>query len=239
MAVSKSMDFPKSSYAAQVVQSQSIGVDPSINYIPVPGPQGPMGPSGKDGKQGEPGLPGPEGKQGPKGDRGIPGKDGISSLSSSGQQAGWAAYYNKNKIDIRLGITKGTDGWVDVFVDGKDSRTNTQYLPEGCSGLYNPESRLLNFRGVKEGSHIIVTYNFDITTYNTNTEIWIRSFLQKTDSDISQFVASLKYQSTYNISTTQHIFIEDSKIWNSGAIPQIRTDFDSTVQMNSIHVAVI
>jgi hypothetical protein len=46
MPVSKSMDFPgakKSTYADQVVQTQTTSSDTLINYIPVPGPQGPAG----------------------------------------------------------------------------------------------------------------------------------------------------------------------------------------------------
>ena len=88
MAVSKSMDFPsgkKSSYAAQVEQSQASPYqDNSLSFIPVPGPEGPVGPAGKDGS------PGPEGKMGPQGPAGPTGKDGKSSISSSGQQPGWA-----------------------------------------------------------------------------------------------------------------------------------------------------
>jgi hypothetical protein len=233
------MDFPKNSYAAQVAQSQVSNIDPSISYVPVPGPQGPAGKDGRDGKPGEQGPIGPEGKPGPKGERGIPGRDGLSSLSSSGQQAGWASYYNSKKSEIRLGITKGIDGWVDVYVDGKGAGSNSKFLPESSTELYNCESRVINFKGLKEGAQVIVTYNFEITTYNTNTEVWIRSFLPKANLEFPQFVASLKYQSTYNISVTQHIFIEDQKMLFSGAIPQIRTDFDSILQMNSIHVGVI
>lgn len=238
MAVSKSMDFPKNknNYAAQVAQAQSIQLDPSINYIPVPGPTGPQGPAGRDGKDGEPGPQGPEGPKGPKGEKGNPGE---SSLSSSGQQAGWASYYNQNKMDIKLGITRGDNGWVDIFVDGKDKRTNLKYLPKDCSGLYNVESRGITFRGLKEGSQAFITYNFDITTLNSNTEVWIRSLLPKLDYEINQFVASLKYQSTYNLSVTQHIVIEDAQIWGSLAKPQVRADFDCILNMNSIHVSVI
>jgi hypothetical protein len=38
---------------------------------------------------------------------------------------------------------------------------------------------------------------------------------------------------------TQHFFIEDDGMWNSGAVPQIRTDYDSSVIMNSIYVSVV
>lgn len=239
MAVSRSMDFPsskKSSYAAQVVETQSTNTDVLINYVPVPGPMGPQG------QQGIPGPQGPAGKDGmpgPKGERGNPGKDGQSSLSSSGQQAGWAAYFNENRKEIRLGADKGEDGWVNVWVDSKGQNTNETYLPKGAVSLWNEHSRQLNFKGLKMGSQVFITYNFELTTYSNNTEVWIRTLFPKSTTEISQFVASLKYQYVYNMYVTQHFFIEDMSMWNSGAVPQIRTDYDSSVSMNSIYVSVV
>jgi hypothetical protein len=239
MAVSKSMDFPgnkKSSYAAQVVETQNTNTDVLVNYIPVPGPMGPQGVQGVPGPQGPAGK---DGNQGPKGEKGPSGKDGKSSLSSSGQQAGWGAYFNKNRQDIRLGANQGDDGWVSIWVDSKGSNTNEQYLPEDCTSLWNEHQRMLNFHGLKIGSQVFVTYNFELTTYSNNTEVWIRTFFPKSTTEISQFVASLKYQYVYNMYVTQHFFIEDESMWSSGAIPQIRTDYDSSVLMNSIYVSVI
>lgn len=239
MAVSKSMDFPsskKSSYAAQVVETQTTNADVLINYVPVPGPIGPQGPAGVPGPAGPAGK---DGIQGPKGERGAPGKDGLSSLSSSGQQSGWASYFNKDRKEIRLGADKGEDGWVSVWVDSKGNNTNEKYLPQGCTSLWNEHQRMLNFHGLKVGSQVFVTYNFELTTRQNNTEVWMRTFFPKSTTEISQFVASLKYQYVYNMYVTQHFFIEDSAMWSSGAIPQIRADYDSSVLMNSIYVSVI
>jgi hypothetical protein len=233
------MDFPgskKSSYAAQVVETQTTNTDILINYVPVPGPMGPQGPMGPKGDTG------PAGKdviQGPKGERGLPGKDGLSSLSSSGQQAGWAAYFNQNRKPIDLGVNYGEDGWVNVWVDSKGSNTNEKYLPEGCTSLWNEHQRMLNFHGLKIGSQVFVTYNFELTTESNNTEVWIRTFFPKSNTEISQFVASLKYQYVYNMYVTQNFYIEDNVMWNSGAIPQIRTDYNASAIMNSIYVSVI
>ena len=242
MAVSKSMDFPgakKSSYAAQVEQSQSTFTpDNTLSFLPVPGPVGPQGPAGRDGKDGERGLQGLEGPQGPKGERGASGKDGKSSLSSAGQQAGWASYFNKKESEIRLGITKGDEGWVNVFLSSNGD-SYEKYLPKEAVSFWNDNSRMLNFRGVNIGSQAFITYNFELTTYVTNTEVWIRTFFPNHDKEISQFVASLKYQHTYPISVTQQIFIEKERMWQSGAYPQIRTDYDASVVMKSIYVSVV
>jgi hypothetical protein len=197
------------------------------------GPQGPAGVPGPQGPAGKDGI------QGPKGERGTPGKDGLSSLSSSGQQAGWGSYFNQNRKEIRLGANQGEDGWVSVWVDSKGSNTNEKYLPEGCTSLWNEHQRMLNFHGLKIGSQVFVTYNFELTTHNNNTEVWLRTFFPKSTTEVSQFVASLKYQYVYNMYVTQHFFIENDDMWNSGAVPQIRTDYDSSLFMNSIYVSVV
>ena len=243
MAVSKSMDFPgakKSSYAAQVEQSQATSTpDNTLSFLPVPGPVGPQGPAGKDGKDGKQGPEGPEGKAGPKGQQGPAGKDGLSSLSSSGQQAGWASYTNALDKTTKLGISQGDDGWVTLILDTKDKKQNETYLPKGCTSLWNSHQRALNFHGIKEGSQVFVTYNFELTTYTANTEVWLRTYFPSKDREFVQLIGSFKYQNTYSLSATQQIFIENAAMWGNGAVPQIRTDFDASVIFNSVYVSVV
>ena len=243
MAVSKSMDFPgakKSSYAAQVEQSQATLLpDNTLSFLPVPGPVGPQGPAGRDGKDGKQGEPGPEGKTGPKGQQGPAGKDGLSSLSSSGQQAGWASYTNAIDKPIKLGISQGDDGWVTLILDTKDKKQDETYLPKGCTSLWNSHQRALNFHGIKEGSQVFVTYNFELTTYTANTEVWLRTYFPSKDKEFVQLIGSFKYQNTYSLSATQQIFIENAAMWGNGAVPQIRTDFDASVIFNSVYVSVV
>ena len=241
MSASKSMDFPgakKSSYAAQVEQSQATGLpDNTLSFLPVPGPVGPQGPAGRDGKDGKQGEPGPEGKAGPKGQPGPAGKDGLSSLSSSGQQAGWASYINDNPTSIRLGATRGVDGWVSLYMSSE--KNNEQFLPKDTVSLWNSHSRMLNFKGVNVGSQIFVTYNLELTTFTANTEVWLRTFFPAHEQEISQLVGSFKYQNVYDISVTQQIFIENQQIWGNGGVPQIRTDFDASVIFKSVYVSVV
>lgn len=239
--VSKSMDFPggaKSSYAAQVQQSQPIQTQEStLSFLPVPGPVGPQGQPGKDGKNGAQGPEGPEGKQGPRGERGHPGKDGSSSLSSSGQQAGWASYINTSPHQIKLGATKGIDGWVSIFMNS--SEKDETYIPKNTVSLWNQNTRMLNFKGLELGSQTFITYNFELQTFNPNTEVWARTYFPEIDKETSQLVGSFKYQHIYQLSVTQQVFIENKEIWGNGAVPQIRTDFDSVAILNSIYVSVV
>jgi hypothetical protein len=239
MATSKSMDFPgtnKSSYAAQVQQSAYSDKGNTLSpFLPVPGPEGPPGPQGPAGRNGKDGEQGPPG---PKGDRGPSGLNGKNSLSSSGQTPGWASYHNGIEKSFGLGISKGDDGWVTTYVLS-ENMSNEKYLPEDCTSLWNNHARAFNFKGLKEGAQVFITYSFELTTYSSNTEAWIRTYSPNSDLDISQFIGSMKYQHTYPITVTQQVFIENQKIWGNGAVPQIRTDYDASVVMKSIYVSVV
>lgn len=242
MAISKSMDFPvskKSNYAAQVEQSKQNTTETNNLYIPVPGPQGAQGPQGPAGPQGSPGPKGPKGDKGESGKDGKDGKDGLSSLSASGQQSGWAGYINSVNRQFKTGASQGEDGWVSVFVEAKDNNILQSYLPSGTVPFWNSVSKRLNFKGLKKGCQVFITYNFTLETLNNNTEVWIRTYFPNIKDEVTNYVASLKYQYVYPISFTQTFFIENEDIWASAAIPQIRTDYDAMVSMNSIYVSVV
>lgn len=241
MAVSKSMNFPTSkklNYAAQVEQSSQSTVETN-SYIPVPGPQGPQGPQGARGPQGEPGERGPKGDKGDPGKDGKDGKDGSSSLSASGQQSGWAGYVNSVPKEFKVGASRGEDGWVNVFIEAKDNNVIHTYLPKESVAFWNSVSKRLNFKGIKKGAQVFVTYNFILETLQTNTEVWVRTYFPNINHEITNYAASLKYQYSYPLSVTQTFFIEDEDIWSSAAIPQIRTDYDGIVTMQSIYVSVV
>jgi hypothetical protein len=233
MASSKSMDFPnarKSSYAAQVQQMQANeNLENNQIFLPLPGPAGP---------QGEPGKQGPEGPPGPRGEQGPKGKDGVSSVSSSGQQSGWASYHSDQGKEIRLGAAYGVDGWVDVSLSNQKTSDET-FIPKGCTSLWNQDSRRLNFLGLNVGAQVFVTYNFELTTFQTGTELWARTYSSKSKQNICQFLGSFKYQTSYPMSITQQVFIEDKWSWSEGAIPQFRTDHESSIILNSIYVGVV
>jgi hypothetical protein len=237
MASSKSMDFPignKSNYADKVQESQLSLVPVSINYIPVPGPQGERGASGKDGKSGPPGPAGPKGE---KGDPGKPGKDGKSLITSYDQSPGWASYSSTKPPVVRLGATRGADGWVNLNID-RDNHTQELYLPKNSVALYNPETKRINLKGINLGSQIQATYTFSVDTLHPNTEVWLRTFLPGSESEITTFVGLLKYQHSYVFSVTHSIFVEKESDRVAGAIPQVRTDLESVASLKSIHISV-
>lgn len=244
MAISRSMDIPgaSNSYAAKVIQSQQNSEDSSNNFIAIPGPQGPQGPKGEKGDKGDPGIPGipgEKGQRGEKGQNGQNGKDGKSSLSSSGQQAGWAKYKNTLMKSIQTGATRGNDGWVDLLIKSTPETSLETYLPEDCVSFWNVNSNRLNFRGLKEGSHVFIKYRININTYVSNTEIWVRTFFPEFDLEVLSFVSQPKYQGSYCFEVTQDFFIENKDMWGSRALPQIRTDYDADAVIESISVSVI
>lgn len=236
---SKNVEFPKSnkSYGSKIQESQEL----TGNFFAVPGPPGPPGPQGPMGPKGETGRPGQNGQKGEKGDRGergIPGKDGKSYFPVYKQNAGWAIYFDKEHKQIKLGADQGEDGWVDIFVDGKGQGTNEKYLPEESVSLYNPVTRKINTKHLNLGSQISITYNFEITTFNANTEVWARSLFPNSGISNTSFIANLKYDYTYDLSTTHFLTLISETDKSSGIVPQLRSDYTATAIMKSILVSI-
>ena len=229
------MDFPKSNYAQAVSKSKT--EESTIIAVSGPvGPQGPIGPKGEKGSSGKDGLPGKDGDVGPKGEKGPAGRDGKSYLPSYGQNIGWAKYTNNNPQSVALGADRGQDGWVSVFL--KTANVQEQYLPEGGVALYNLETKRFNFKTLKLGAQVQIVYNFSITTLNANTEVWARTLFSDSKNEATTFVASLKYQYDYDLSTTHNFTIENDIDRSSGAVVQLRTDMESSARLKSIYISV-
>lgn len=230
---SKNIEFPKSnkSYGSKIQESQ----DQVQQFFAVPGPAGPQGPAGPKGD------PGQKGEKGDRGERGIPGKDGKDGKSYFPvyeQNAGWAVYFNKEQKPIKLGANEGQDGWVSIFVDAQGNNTNEKYLPADGVALYNPVSRRINLKQLKVGSQILITYNFEITTFNANTEIWARSLFVNSGTSNTSFVANFKYDYTYDLSVTHSMALSEEIDKIGGIVPQLRSDHPTIAAIKSILVSV-
>jgi hypothetical protein len=237
MSVSKNMDFPsskKSSYSQLTQQAQP--AENSISYIPVPGPQGPKGEPGSSGVRGDRGERGEKGDAGPKGDPGKNGKDGKTYMPVYNQDAGWAKYENSDTGQVRLGATRGQDGWVSFSVDRKPS--TEKYLPRNAASLYGGDTKRINLKGLEIGSRLDVTYTFEVETLSSNTELWCRTYFPGSERDVTTLMGILKYQYTYEMSVTQSVFVETEADKTSGAIPQLRTDMDALARLKTIHISV-
>jgi Collagen triple helix repeat (20 copies) len=236
MAISHSMDFPTKNYAAAV---QNLRQQDSPNYIAVPGPEGPQGRPGPKGDKGDPGEPGLPGKDGLRGEKGSPGKAGIDGKSYFPvyeQNSGWAKYFDKSDRLLAIGASRGIDGWVDFWVDS--SEIIESYLPAESVSLYNQEARRINLKALKLGTQIQITYDFEITTFSSNTEVWCRSLFPETGNANTSFVASLKYQHTYDLTVTHNCTVDNAMDKYSGIVPQIRSDMDAVVKIKSIYISV-
>lgn len=239
MSISKSMDFPsnkKTNYAKLAQQVQQ--PEPAVAYIPVPGPAGPKGDPGSAGVRGERGERGPKGDPGPRGEPGTDGIDGKSYLPVYGQEAGWAKYINKKDISFKLGAEEGADGWATLYIESDKNTSIEKFLPKGAIALYNSETKAIHLKGLQVGSQITVTYNFVIETFFNNTEVWLRTFFPNPKTAITTFLGSLKYQFEYEMSVTQKFYIEDQYLKIGGAVPQMRTDLNALVKVQSIEISV-
>jgi len=239
MAISKNVPTPfatKDSYIEKVIEAQQnipSEIFPATQtYVPVPGPQGPQGAQGPAGPKGDTGLTGPEGARGEKGKDGKTPKDGISL---SGQQPGWAKYYNSQTQKINLGITEGDNGW--VTLNFKRKLSNEEFLPKDNERLWIDEAQGFNFLGLKTGTKVQISYNIELSTYSANTDVWVRTLFAKNNKEHVNFVGSLKYQNTYDFIIDQTLYIEDAS-FRGIAKPQIRTDFPSDMILKSMTISI-
>jgi len=245
MSVSQRVDIPgkpnhKKSYA-EAVESLQLSENPIPQYIPVAGPQGPQGPQGARGADGPKGDKGEKGERGLKGDKGDPGengKDGKDAIPPSGQLPGWASYINKNTDYSIIGLSRGNDGWSQIIIDKRNMSINKDFLPKTSVDLWNVETQRLNFKRLKVGAKVAVTYDFSITTYNNNTELWIRTVFPESNISYTQFVANLKYQYSYDFSVTQNLYLSSEKMIIESPLAEVRSDFDSEFLIKSIIVHV-
>jgi hypothetical protein len=231
------MEFPnkKKKYNEAIEQRKS------TEYIAVPGMQGEKGDPGFQGPigpQGPKGDKGDRGPAGPQGERGEPGKGAEGYDSISGQYPGWAYYKNKNLKEIRLGPERGDDGWVSIDFMKDEKKSNETYIPKGNNSLWNDEAKNFNFKTLKLGAKVDVRYDFTITTYTNNTEVWARLFIPDYNNSPIGYVSTLKYQYSYDMSYNQTIYVDAQRIRNLGGAIQFRTDNESIILLNGIYISI-
>ena len=238
--MAKSMDFPnvpKKKYSQTVQES-------GIQYVAVPGiqgyqgDQGLTGDKGDQGPQGEKGDKGGTGPQGPRGERGDPGKGAEGYDSVSGQYPGWAQYKNKNLKEVRLGPERGDDGWVSIDFEKNEEESNETYLPKMSTSLWNDVAKSFNFKGLKIGSKVDIRYDFTLTTYMNNTEVWARVFIPDYEKINTGYVGTLKYQYSYDMSYSQTIYIDAQRAKSLGGAIQFRADNESNITLNDIYISI-
>lgn len=236
----KDIEFPKPSKSAYAERVTRPEID-NLVYMPIPGPEGPRGPKGDIGPvgpQGPKGDKGESGRDGKDGKNGANGKDGLSYMPKSQQYPGWSSYYNKSDEIVRLGVDKGNDGWVKLFIDSGSIVSNEEFLPKNTASLYNSVSRRINLKPLKLGARIDIIYDLEITTLSNNTELSFRSIFPNSETQIVSYLGSLKYQYAYDLSVSHTIFLNKEQDRISGIVPEIRSDLDCFAKLKSIHVSV-
>jgi hypothetical protein len=246
--MAKSMEFPKNKPKySDAIQSTKNTELTNTEFIAVPGiqgekgdigPAGPPGPQGEKGERGIPGKDGKEGREGPQGPRGEPGRGGGEGYDSpSGQYPGWAYYQNKNKKPLFLGPDRGDDGWVDILMDDDMDNNILKFLPSGSVSLWNSVTQRINFKQLKVGARVDIRYDIALTTDTNSTEAWIRTYIPKVESPTG-YIGMLKYKYPYEMSVSQTLYVDLSKIRSEGAIIQARADSESTIMLKGMYISV-
>ncbi len=246
--MAKSMDSPqplKRKGYSQAIQEAELQQPPDLKeYIAVPGLTGVQGERGLKGDPGEKGDSGPQGpkgdtgKDGPQGVRGEPGKGGEGYDSASGQYPGWVYYKNNSERVTNLGPERGDDGWVSINFNTDPTLYIEEYIPKGLTSLWLPDVNMFNFKGLKLGAKVDIRYDLTVTTNSNYTDLWFRTFNEKYENSPTSYVANLKYQYSYDMSFSQTLYIDDSKINRHGARPQARTDTEASLFLDGLYISV-
>jgi hypothetical protein len=236
------MEFPGQSKKRQysdIVQTnpqsiENIQQDTVIAIKGDTGPAGPQGPKGDIGSEGPIGKQGTQGPKGPKGDVGAQGPKGDTGLIEKG--SGWAQYYCQNPKSYNIGSTRGTDGWVEFFLDKDLVTSNEKFLTQGYPPLYNTSTGRLNFKALPYGSIVKVRYEFAVETFSNNTELWLKTVLCGGEKEVISYLGLLKYQYMYDMTFEQTLYLEDDSFIKRGAIPYLRSDNAAALFPKSIHI---
>ena len=96
----------------------------------------------------------------------------------------------------------------------------------------------MNLRGLKIGSIITIRYNVTITTFSNNTEVWFRTASTNPKDIVTSYAANLKYQYDYDMSLEHTVILDNISFQNNGAWPEVLTDNDAMITLNSVHISV-
>ena len=121
----------------------------------------------------------------------------------------------------------------------KDDEENNilKFLTPNSVSLWNPVTQRINFKQLKVGAKVDIRYDIILATDVNNTEAWIRTFIPKVESPTA-YIGMLKYKYPYEMSVSQTLYVDISKIRSEGGVIQARTDNETTIILKGMYISV-
>ena len=156
--------------------------------------------------------------------------DGGDSFSG-----GWADYADFATTGTPLNVTAVYSVMTN---DGLGVNTNTSYLPEGVTQLWDSSTNSFDWSELKVGDMIDIRLDVSVTTTTNNTAVDVDLFMGAGGSIDVPFISAQNFKTggTYNLIRYQGLYIGSEDVRNNAAQLKIKADNNCTCVVNGWYV---
>jgi hypothetical protein len=159
--------------------------------------------------------------------------DGGDSFSG-----GWADYADFATTGTPLNVTAV---YSVITNDGLSVNTNTSYLPEGVTQLWDSSTNSFDWSELKIGDMIDIRLDLSVTIVTNNTAVDVDLFMGFGGSIDVPFISAQNFKTsgTYNLIRYQGLYIGSEDVRNNAAQLKIKADHNCTCVVNGWYVRCI
>jgi hypothetical protein len=159
--------------------------------------------------------------------------DGGDSFSG-----GWADYADVATTGSPLNVTAV---YSVITNDGLGVNTNTSYLPEGVTQLWDSSTNSFDWSELKVGDMIDIRLDLSVTIVTNNTAVDVDLFMGFGGSIDVPFISAQNFKTsgTYNLIRYQGLYIGSEDVRNNAAQLKIKADHNCTCVVNGWYVRCI
>ena len=159
----------------------------------------------------------------------------IGTESPDSFSGGWADYADFATTGTPLNVTAVYSVMTN---DGLGVNTNTSYLPEGVTQLWDSSTNSFDWSELKVGDMIDIRLDVSITTITNNTAVDVDLFMGTGGSVDVPFISAQNFKTagTYNLIRYQGLYIGSEDVRDNAAQLKIKADNNCTCVVNGWYV---
>lgn len=159
----------------------------------------------------------------------------IESDGGDSFSGGWADYADFATTGTPLSVTTS---FSILTNDGLGVNTNTSYLPDGVTQLWDSSTNSFDWSELKVGDMIDIRMDLDVITVTNNTAITVNLYMGSGGSIVVPFISSQNFKTagTYNLIRYQGLYIGSEDVRTNAAQLKIKADNNCTCVVNGWYV---
>ena len=159
----------------------------------------------------------------------------IESDGGDSFSGGWADYADFATTGTPLNVTAVYNVMTN---DGLGVNTNTSYLPEGVTQLWDSSTNSFDWSELKVGDMIDIRLDVSVTTVTNNTAVDVDLFMGTAGSIDVPFISAQNFKTsgTYNLIRYQGLYIGSENVRTNAAQLKIKADNNCTCVVNGWYV---